>query len=667
MAGRKIASLYAEISGDNSKLKTSLNDSKSAMSGFAGTLRSIGGALAAAGVFKFLTDELSSTVQAALRAETVMKTTESTLAATGRSASISAVQISSLATAESRLTSIDDETVQSGVNMLLTFRQIGTTELPRATRAVEDMAVFMAKGDTSMVDLQGSAIQLGKALSDPIAGLTALKRVGVTFSDEQKAQIQNFVQINDLAGAQGVILKELENEFGGMAETMGNTAAGKINKAKTAIENLKEAMGGNLLPTIGDVSQGVANQINVMMDLDTLLERGAISTGEYEQQTRGLRYGFVNLGDAAQFAKERMEKLDAYTATGQLNTGAVDGLIQRMGELKTTMDQASAAVDALGVSFVGMSTKEAGGEALKNLDTAMKNGVISQQDYDAAFKNIEVTMMGATGVQAETYLKIRDTNAAFQDGKVKVDDYINSLKGAGTTLDKLNEKTLPIPGHAAPTGAAVGSDYYKTGMGVAGVVPGPTLPSDAPQKLNDVAKATENLAKSKATATEQHPAYAATVQDLILTTGIMSASQTVAAGKVAITNENFSTGIAALATTTDLTVTLGKALDKLHDVSIKVNISQSGSLPNNSAGGSSGHVWKNPTGEKMAAGGAFDVPSGYNHDNYIVGVQSGEHVEVTPVGAIKKGGSGLTIYGDVYNIVPPNASTVSTMLQEFSR
>ena len=43
-------------------------------------------------------------------------------------------------------------------------------------------------------DAASSAIQLGKALDNPTLGLTALRRVGVSFSDVQVAQIKGFVE-----------------------------------------------------------------------------------------------------------------------------------------------------------------------------------------------------------------------------------------------------------------------------------------------------------------------------------------------------------------------------------------------------------------------------------------------------------------------------------------
>src|SRR3990167_1066766 len=249
------ATLIIQAKDDASRVVQSTGG---AFKGLSGTLKSLNqeaGAL----VKQFIgpaaiIGALKGSIDAAMEAEKVMALTEQTIKATGGAAGLTAEQVARMAEAESRLTSIDDEVIQSGQNMLLTFKGIGGEVFPRATRALEDMAVAMAKGDTSAIDLQGTAIQLGKALNDPIRGMTALQRVGVTFSEEQRKAIKEMVKMNDVAGAQALILAELESEFGGAAEAAGNTLAGKMQKAQNAVENLGEALGEKLIPVLVDAA-----------------------------------------------------------------------------------------------------------------------------------------------------------------------------------------------------------------------------------------------------------------------------------------------------------------------------------------------------------------------------------------------------------------------------
>ena len=82
-------------------------------------------------------------------------------------------------------------------------------------------------------DLQQSMVQLGTALNDPIQGIGRLRRIGISFTEQQKNQIQTLMEANDVLGAQQVIIAELEREIGGVARAMGAGDIGVIEKFKT--------------------------------------------------------------------------------------------------------------------------------------------------------------------------------------------------------------------------------------------------------------------------------------------------------------------------------------------------------------------------------------------------------------------------------------------------
>jgi hypothetical protein len=81
----------------------------------------------------------------------------------------------------------------------------------------------------------GAAIQLGKALNDPTQGVSALSRVGVSFTDVQKDMIKKLQESGDMMGAQRIILGELEKQFGGTAEAVGKTLPGALDRLDNAI------------------------------------------------------------------------------------------------------------------------------------------------------------------------------------------------------------------------------------------------------------------------------------------------------------------------------------------------------------------------------------------------------------------------------------------------
>ncbi len=137
-----------------------------------------------------------------------------------------------------------DEAIGSVQAMLLTFTNVKGSVMTDATKTVLDMSQALGQ------DTKSSAIQLGKALNDPIVGITALQRVGVTFNASQKDTIAGLVNTGKTAEAQRVILAELQKEFGGSAEAAGTTFAGQLEILKNQLDNVKETIGGVIMQAL---------------------------------------------------------------------------------------------------------------------------------------------------------------------------------------------------------------------------------------------------------------------------------------------------------------------------------------------------------------------------------------------------------------------------------
>jgi hypothetical protein len=105
------------------------------------------------------------------------------------------------------------------------------------------MAAFDIAG-VLKTDARSAAVQLGKALENPIRGLTALGKAGTTFTDQQKEQIRVLVESGNLLGAQTLILDEIESQYGGVAEA---AALGSV-KMQLAFGQIQDALGAALSP-----------------------------------------------------------------------------------------------------------------------------------------------------------------------------------------------------------------------------------------------------------------------------------------------------------------------------------------------------------------------------------------------------------------------------------
>lgn len=148
------------------------------------------------------------------------------------------------ATAESlrNLSGVDDDEILTKLTAnMLSFGNIAGDAFDRAQLAALNLSARMQG------DLQGATMMIGKALNDPLKGLAALGRAGIQFTDIQKAQIKAMVGVGDAAGAQGIMLNELERQFGGAAAAAGNADAWK--PMKTALMDLE----GAFEPLVRDV------------------------------------------------------------------------------------------------------------------------------------------------------------------------------------------------------------------------------------------------------------------------------------------------------------------------------------------------------------------------------------------------------------------------------
>jgi hypothetical protein len=162
------------------------------------------------------------------RIEKINAQTEAVLKSMGNSAGVTAQHIQNLAGNLEALTASEAETIQEGANLLLTFRNIQNQV--GANNDIFDQAVKMSVDLARAMgtDASGEAIRLGKALNDPTKGVSALTRVGVSFTEQQKEQIKTLQESGDILGAQKIILGELQAQFGGSGQAYAATFAGQV-------------------------------------------------------------------------------------------------------------------------------------------------------------------------------------------------------------------------------------------------------------------------------------------------------------------------------------------------------------------------------------------------------------------------------------------------------
>ena len=312
--------LEVKIVGDASSLSRAFRQAGASGRSFGSTLGGVGktAGLALAGGIAAAGGALVVFGREAAEAERVSAITESVIRSTGGAAHVTAEQVDALAQSIMRKTGVDDEAVKSAENLLLTFTKVrnevgpGNDVFNQATTALVDMAAVLG-GDASE-----NAIRLGKALNDPVKGITALTRVGVTFSDAQKDLVKALVQGRDamnafatvfpdldaaqqktikgmeaqgasiteiadalklklepaqrewldamvaggdIVAAQKLILNELATEFGGAAEAAGQTFAGQLKLAKESALNMGAAVVEKALPALTSLASSITSDV----------------------------------------------------------------------------------------------------------------------------------------------------------------------------------------------------------------------------------------------------------------------------------------------------------------------------------------------------------------------------------------------------------------------
>ena len=171
-----------------------------------------------------------------IQAEKSSITLAAALRATGEAAGFTTDELETYADELMRLTTVDDDAFKRIMGIMATFRNVSGDVFKESIELVADMSVQFG-------GLESGAIRLGKALNDPVRGMTALSRVGIQFSETQKKAIENFVEQGNLMAAQKVILGELTNQFGGQARAQVDSFGGAIAQLANAFGQLKEDMG----------------------------------------------------------------------------------------------------------------------------------------------------------------------------------------------------------------------------------------------------------------------------------------------------------------------------------------------------------------------------------------------------------------------------------------
>lgn len=207
------------------------------------------------------------------------------IASTGGVANVSVKDIEKMSGALEAKTAVDDEVIASSARLLLTFKNVqnevgeGANVFDRAMASAIDLS---AAGFGSV---DSTAKQLGKALNDPLKGISALGRAGVTFTAQQQDQIKALVKTGDTLEAQKIIMAEVESQVGGVAESQLTAA----DKAAVGWDNLRQQIGDAMVPVIDKVSKQLSSKvIPAISTFVTQMQTGTGAGGRFVDSLRSM-------------------------------------------------------------------------------------------------------------------------------------------------------------------------------------------------------------------------------------------------------------------------------------------------------------------------------------------------------------------------------------------
>ncbi|MCZ7806482.1 phage tail length tape measure family protein [Pseudomonas aeruginosa] len=165
---------------------------------------------------------------------------EAVLRSTGESAGFSREQLNEMASSMERTSTVSAGEINQAQTNLLAFTGIVGEQFPRALQSAIDMAARTGTTVTS------AAETIGRALDVPSKGLTALSKQGFRFTEEQKKAAEQLEATGRTAEAQGIILKALEESYGGAAAASRDTFGGALMALQNTIDRLLTGSEGSL-------------------------------------------------------------------------------------------------------------------------------------------------------------------------------------------------------------------------------------------------------------------------------------------------------------------------------------------------------------------------------------------------------------------------------------
>lgn len=441
----KRAALSINIIADAAQARAGFQEAEKAAGGLQTQLTNVGkavvGAFATQAVFNFAKSAITA-AEESQKADERLRNIAQSMGLFGSEVNTVVERLAEYASTLSRLTGVEDETIKLTQAKLMTFGQLAATAgeiggaFDRATVAALDMAA------AGFGTAESNAVQLGKALNDPIKGITALNKAGITFTADQKAVIESLVDTNRIGEAQALILAEIERQVGGTAAA----TVTESDKMKIAYGELQESIGNALLPAFNSIVSAITPVVDAFGKLPAGVQTSIAVAGLAFTAFKSLSTSMQGLGMAASTANK------ALGAVGVVLAGAVaiysiynkgkQEAIQNTQDFVTALNaEAGGQEDAVNKHIATILTAEKLSETYGTLGMSIQDVAdIVKGEQNPTFDELAVIVEKVRRGQYDVAMANKELGDRFDITFSQAKNFVKEINNQETALAKAREE-----------------------------------------------------------------------------------------------------------------------------------------------------------------------------------------------------------------------------------
>lgn len=377
-----------------------------------GRIAKLGAAAAGIGaIAKFL----KASRDEAVDFETRFTVIEHLIQRNGREAEITAEEIRKMSEELALGTLASVEGMEEAAKSLIGLRNVATDSFRGILESAQDLEAAGIGSLTSNVQM------LGRAFEDPVRGMRMLRRAQIEMTDEQQNLIRSFMEVNDVAGAQRVIMDELESRYGGSGKAAAEGLAGTLDTLAQRFQDVRRAFGDARLEQQSKLYEELANALEWVTENIDLVIKAANAMGLALVAAAGVKVAAMVVGLAGKMlilSKNTMAvAASATAAAGQIRLMSV---AMRGLPLVGTIALLSQLVPLMWDWF------KASREATKSQEEAQA----ALERFNKRLEDIAET----TGVMVTT---MDEFNEALRDGRIVIDEVTGTYLSASQMANKL--------------------------------------------------------------------------------------------------------------------------------------------------------------------------------------------------------------------------------------